>query len=278
MKRFFVGCALLALSLTASAAGPRVLYLSKSAGFQHSVVMLKGDLPSHSDTYLTKIVGGLGGTITCTKDAGLINKDNLANYDVVVFYTTGDLTTPGTDRKPPMAKTGVDELIAWIKAGGGFIGFHCASDTFHPDPQCGPPTPYISLVGGEFAGHGRQFEGILKVVSPGHPLVANLPDGFKIADEWYTFCNLNEKNMHVLALLDPGDERGKQEMYNRPAYPVVWCSTVEKGRVYYNAQGHREDVWENTQFQKAVADAVTWASGKGEAMAEPNFDKVVPKQ
>lgn len=276
MKRFFSLCAILALSLSATAAGPRVLFLSKSSGFQHSTITPKGDLPSHTDSFLTKITGGLGGTITCTKDASLINKDNLANYDVVIFYTTGDLTTPGTDTKTPMAKTGVEDLIGWIQGGGGFMGFHCATDTFHADPQCGPPTPYTEMIGGEFAGHGKQFEGIVKVVSPGHPLAANITDGWKIADEWYTFCNLNQAKMHVIALMDPGDERAKQERYNIPAYPVVWCRAMEKGRVYYNAQGHREDVWENEQFQKVVADAITWSSGKGEANAAPNYAEVVP--
>jgi len=32
-----------------------------------------------------------------TKDANSINADNLFNYDVVVFYTTGDLTQNSSD-------------------------------------------------------------------------------------------------------------------------------------------------------------------------------------
>lgn len=275
MKKIFVVALALLLALGAQAAGPRVLFLSKSAGFQHSTITSKDGKPSHTDTQLTEIVGGLGGTITCTKDASLVSKDNLKNYDVVIFYTTGDLTTPGTDGQKPMAATGVAELTEWIQGGGGFMGFHCASDTFHPDPQCGPPSAYGKLIGGEFTTHGGQFAGILKTVSPGHPLVANVPADWKIADEWYVLCNYNKENIHVLELLDPGDERAKQEKYNIPAYPIAWCSAQGKGRVYYNAQGHREDVWSNPQFHTVVGDAITWCSGKGELKAEPNYDKVV---
>lgn len=276
MKSFFAGAMALLLVAGAHAAGPRVLYLSKSAGFQHSVVTVHDGKPTHTDKHLTQIVGDIGGTITCTKDASLINKDNLKNYDVVIFYTTGDLTQPGTDNQPPMGPNGQAELIEWLNGGGGYVGFHCASDTFHPSPQCGPPTPYIETVGGEFSGHGRQFEGTLKVVSPGHPTAKNVTDNWKIADEWYVFCNLNKANLHVIALMDPADERGRQEMYNIPAYPVMWCRTVGKGRAYYDAMGHREDVWDNDQWRKVAGDAILWASGKGEANAEPNFDKVVP--
>jgi len=278
MKQWITICAALALTVAAQAAGPRVLFLSKSAGFQHSVITVHEGQPTWAEKFLTGVVQGLGGTITSTKDASLINSENLKNYDVVVFYTTGDLTTPGTDKTKPMEPGGMDQLLAWLKAGGGYVGFHCASDTFHANPNCSDPTPYTQMMGGEFAGHGRQFEGTIKVVSPEHPIAKNIPGDWKIADEWYTFCNYNKKDLHVIALLDPGDERGKQEMYNRASYPVLWCRQLEKGRVFYDAQGHREDVWENPQFQKVVGDAVTWASGKGDLDAEPNFDKVVPAE
>ncbi|MCP4645578.1 MAG: hypothetical protein GY851_34355, partial [bacterium] len=89
------------------------------------------------------------------------------------------------------------------------------------------------------------------------------------------FRNFNKESMRVLALMDPGEERAKQDSYNIPAYPVVWVSQVGEGRVYYSALGHREDVWENKKFQKTVVDALKWASGKGEAAAKPNFDDVV---
>ena len=278
MKSILAVATALALSLAAQAAGPRVLFLSKSAGFQHSVIAVQDNQPSHAGKHLTEIVAGLGGTITSTKDASLINKDNLKNYDVVICFTTGDLTTPGTDGQPPMGPNGQAELVEWVKGGGGFIGYHCASDTFHPDPACGPPTPFIELVGGEFSGHGRQFEGIIKVTSPGHPLVANITDGWKIADEWYTFCNYNYDKLHVLAVLDPGEERSKQKMYDRPAYPIIWCREIDKGRMYYSAMGHREDVWDNEQFRKTVADAITWTDGKGDAAATPNFATAAPEE
>lgn len=255
----------------------RVLYLTKSSGFEHSVIKREGDKLSYSERILSEIVQKMGGTITCTKDAGQINAENLKNFDVVVFCTTGILTDPGTDGQPVMGPNGVSDLLAWIKAGGGFLGFHNANDTFH-SPE-GSISPFVEMIGGEFAGHGPQFKGKLCVVSPKHPAIKSLEDGWVIQDEWYTSKNFNKATMHVLALLDPSKVRGKKgfDAYNQPNYPIMWCSAMEKGRILYNAMGHREDVWDNPKFQALINDNLSWVNGKGALDADPNFDKVVPK-
>ncbi|MEK7793086.1 MAG: ThuA domain-containing protein, partial [Candidatus Hydrogenedentota bacterium] len=92
----------------------------------------------------------------------------------------------------------------------------------------------------------------------------------------YTFINMNTEKMHVIALMDPGAEREKQAMYNIPNYPVMWCMERGKGRVFYDAMGHREDVWDNETFQQIVVAAAGWSMGEGEAAATPNFKDVVP--
>lgn len=254
------------------------IFLSKSSGFEHSCIKQEDGMPSHVDKVLTQILEPKGIKLLCTKDADLINADNLKNYNLVIFYTTGDLTTPGEkDPGKPMGPNGVADLLAWIQAGGAFLGFHCATDTFHT-PEGGPVTPYIDMIGGEFLNHGAQFEGTLKVVDPDHPTMANVPQDFKLFDEWYIFQNFNKDNIHVLAMLEPGDERTKQDKYNIPNYPVIWCRTYGDGRVFYNALGHREDVWDNPVFQQHVIDAAMWALGEGPASAEPNFHDVVPEE
>lgn len=258
---------------------PKLLFLSKSSGFQHSSITRKYGELSHVEKIVQALAEKYGAEVTLTKDASLINAENLKNYDVVVFYTTGDLTKPGTDEHPPMGENGVAELIDWIKAGGGFMGFHCATDTFH-DGTDGPPSPYTQMIGASFRAHGQQFEGTVQVVDREHAAMESVPTGWKIKDEWYLFRNLDTANIHVLALLDPGEERERQEMYNIPSYPIIWCREFGEGRIYYNAMGHREDVWDNETFQLAVLDAAQWAMGakgrKGDS--PPNYDQVVPTE
>jgi type 1 glutamine amidotransferase len=273
-------------SFTASAheGGLRILFLSKSSGFEHSTIKQVDGQPSHTDKTLQELAGRMGATLTATKDASQINAANLQNFDVVIFYTTEDLMQPGADGNPAMGPDGVEELRAWVQAGGGFMGFHCASDTFHrgnteagaPRNKYGADSPYLDLLGGEFAGHGAQFTGTVRLVYPKHPTALNIPADWRIKDEWYYFKDLVGDNIRVIALLDPLQERGKQDKYNVSSYPVIWCSDEGEGRVYYNAMGHREEVWSDETFQQVVTDAITWVSGHGEADAEPNLQLVAP--
>ena len=176
----------------------RVLFLSKSSGFEHSAIKRTDGRPSHVDAVLAGMAADRGFEVTSTKDAGLVNATQLANFDVVVFYTTGDLTQRGGtgegffrgDGNPPMSADGVSDLIAWIEAGGGFVGFHPATDTFHGEED--EVTPYVGMIGGEFVHHGAQFPGIVRVADAAHPTMKSVEDGWKIMDEWYLFKNVAE--------------------------------------------------------------------------------------
>lgn len=256
--------------------GPtRVLFLTKSSTYEHSSISEKDGKPGHAQSVVQALADEHGALLTTTKDASLINKDNLQNYDLVIFYTSGDLTKAGQDGNPPMSKKGLDELLAWIRKGGAFMGYHSATDTFGHH-MGDPALPYIKMIGGEFRTHGEQFVGTVRVVDPSHPAVASLPDGLRINEEWYMFRNLDKESIHVMALLDPGDERQKQEAYDIPSYPIIWCREYGEGRVYYNGMGHREDVWDNEAYQASFLDALRWVLGEAPAQAEPNFENVVP--
>lgn len=272
-----VGVLLVSVGAVA-ADGPRVLFLNKSAGFEHSVVKVENDAPCYVETIVRPLIEDQGGTLTSTKDGGVLTAENLKNFDVVMFYTTEDLCRSDSgDMTPAAGPDAMMDLLEWIQAGGGFLGFHCASDTWHRERnQFAPESPYLDMLGGEFRSHGAQFEGTLKVVDPEHPTMAHVKDGWRINDEWYLFSGLQDETMHVLALLEPGEEREKQEKYQVPAYPVIWCSAPGEGRVFYNAMGHREDVWSNPDFQQLFLDSLAWTNGVGEAGAAPNFSAVVP--
>jgi type 1 glutamine amidotransferase len=261
---------------------PRILFLSKSSGYEHSSVARGRRAKSHVEGILDEIANHHGLAFVLTKSAERIEDAELANLDAVVFYTTGDLTQAGSgkglfggDGQPPMGPTGVADLIRWVEEGGALMGFHPAADTFH-DPS-GEPSPYIELLGGEFLTHGQMFPGKLKIVDPDHPTMAHIPQDWTVMDEWYVFKNMNVDRVHVLALLDTSSDPLNQPMYERPPYPVIWCASVGKGRVFYNAMGHREDVWDNPIFQQAFIDALNWALGRTPLDAGPNWKTVVPE-
>ncbi|HOD50885.1 MAG TPA: ThuA domain-containing protein [Candidatus Hydrogenedentes bacterium] len=267
-----LGCS---LSFAGESPAPKnVLFLVTSEAFAHGPTVAQGDKPCLAEQVLRPLLDAMGAKLTVTYDASTINAENLKNYDIVMFYTQGDLTKPNKTGTPVMGPNGQAELIQWLENGGRFLGFHSATDTFRGEGE--DVTPYIAMIGAEFMGHGKQFVGKVKAVDPNHPVMAHIPDGLELNEEWYCFRKFNEDAIHVLALMDPGPERAKQEMYNIEPYPVVWVRTIEKGRVYFTALGHREDVWESERFKQSIVDAVHWLMSTDDPQAQPNYKQAVP--
>ncbi len=246
-------------SAMSAAAQPNVLLLTKSSGFEHDVVKESGG-PSVVEQKVSAAVAALSGSLTATKDASTINAANLLNYDVVVFFTSGDLTTSGTDGQTPMASTGVDELNAWIQSGGGFIGFHSATDTFHGNAA------YIGMIGAEFDYHPSQFEDTLTVVAPTHPAVSRVPTNWTLTEEYYVFQNVAPTGRTPLIVIDP------QPDYNLAPYPLVWTNDYGAGRVLYSQLAHNESTWEDGDFQHMLEDAIDWAATGISAPPTPDIE------
>jgi uncharacterized protein len=249
----------------------KVLFFTKSAGFQHSVIARKGDQLSMAERILTDVGKDHGFEVVASKDGRLFDPDKIGQWDAFAFETTLDLTTPGTDKTPPMSKDGKQAFLDAIHGGKGFVGMHCATDTFHSKGD--EIDPYIKMIGAEFITHGEQQVGRLNVVDPDFPGVKAFGRSFEINDEWYALKHFAD-DLHVIIAHDTKGMKGK--MYQRPPFPETWCRMHGKGRVFYTSMGHREDVWENPKYQGLLMGALAWATGKVDASVEPNIEQVTP--
>jgi type 1 glutamine amidotransferase len=255
----------------------KVLYFSRSAGFEHDAVKLKDGQPSLSDRILAELGNRQGFEVVCTKDGRVFDGD-LDQYDAIAFYTTGDLTKPDAANTPPMSPEGKEKLLRAIAAGKGFVGFHSATDTFHskgPSEQNQTEVdPYIAMIGGEFIVHGAQQEALIRVASPGFPGVKQFGEAQKLQEEWYTLKNF-AKDLHVILIED--NEGMKGDCYQRPPFPATWARMHQKGRVFYTSFGHRDDIWTNPRVQEIMAGGLAWAMGNVKFDAIPNIDRATPK-
>jgi len=249
----------------------KVLFFTKSAGFQHSVIARKGDQLSMAERILTDVGKDHGFEVVASKDGRLFDPDKIGQWDAFAFETTLDLTTPGTDKTPPMSKEGKQAFLDAIHGGKGFVGMHCATDTFHSKGD--EIDPYIKMIGGEFISHGAQQVARLNVVDPDFPGVKAFGRSFEINDEWYALKHF-AADLHVIIAHDTKGMKGKE--YQRPPFPETWCRMHGKGRVFYTSMGHREDVWENPKYQGLLMGALAWATGKVDASVEPNLQQVTP--
>jgi len=260
----------------------QILFFTKSSGYEHSVIKKIGDQPSHAETVLTALAEPRGWAITHTKDGRIFGNPSLAAYDAFFFYTTGDLTAPGTDGAPPMTPAGKTGLLAAIRKGKGFIGAHCAADTFHG--PTGPRVsaaddadPYIRMLGAEFIAHGRQQPAKMTCADPSFPGCSGLAKGFELVEEWYAF-KAYQKDLRVILVQETAGmaTTGSDHVYDRPPYPATWARRHAKGRVFYTSMGHREDVWTNPIFQAVLAGGIAWALGEAPANATPTIERVTP--
>ncbi|HEX5790919.1 MAG TPA: ThuA domain-containing protein [Luteolibacter sp.] len=257
----------------------KILFFSKSSGFEHSVISWSKGQPSHAEKVLEEIGKQQGWTFEFSKDGSKFTKEYLAGFNAVMFYTTGDLTTAGKDKHPPMTAQGKQDLLDYVRGGGGFIGLHCASDTFHTQPAGDKYTnhekcdDYICMLGGEFITHGKQQEATNRIINPKFPGLESA-NPFRLHEEWYALKNFNP-DIHALTVMDTAGMEG--EMYKRPPFPTIWARMEGKGRVYYNAMGHREDIWTHELFKGMLVGAVKWTSGQVNVEIPANLKQVAPE-
>lgn len=292
MNPFHALLLVFALASTALAADPlKVLYFTKSSGWEHDVVKWGADgEPSYSEKTLLALGAKEGFAFTFSKDGSLFSADYLEGFDVVFFYTSGNLQNVGTDGHPAMTAEGKQALLDWVEGGGGFIAVHAGADTFHTYESFdgNPPKearghrydyngeasdPYIKMLGGEFINHGPQQEATATVVDTAFPGMEDLAPEFRVKEEWYSLKEYAADD-HVLLVMQTEGMEGKP--YERPDYPLSWARLYGEGRVYYNAMGHREDVWDSATFQNMLSGAIKWTAGQAEADIAPNLLEAAP--
>jgi type 1 glutamine amidotransferase len=281
------GVSRLPLGWTAPADGPkkRVLMYTRSQGFEHSVVKRgAGGKLSLAEQIVTDLAGKHDFEVVCEKDGRIFLAQDFPKFDAFLFETQGDLTSQTSkDNSPPMTADGKKALLDAIAAGKGFVGCHCASDTFHSPGHAGGNLwknqdrdkldPYILMIGGEFSKHGEQQKAWMRVVDPDFPGLKGVKD-FEKHEEWYSIKNF-APDLHVILVQDTTGMRNLD--YERPNFPATWARMNEKGRVFYTSMGHREDVWESKLFQDLLMGGLSWALGNVKADLKPNLAQAAPK-
>jgi type 1 glutamine amidotransferase len=264
-----------------------LLVFTKSSGFEHSVVKRQGEKLSICETTITEIGKKHGFEVTCSKDGRIFDSKDLHTHQAVFFFTTGDLTTPGTDKNPPMSAACKQTLLTSIEQGLGFVGCHAASDTFHTPPDTedlsnryvahgAQSDPYLRMLGGEFIIHGRdprlQTANII-INDPSFPGLEGVQSPVSFNEEWYSLKDF-ATDMHVIGTVDTS--MLKNECYQRRPYPVVWARMNGKGRVFFTALGDRPENWENPFHLNLLAGGIRWSLGEVKADLSQNLSAAAP--
>jgi type 1 glutamine amidotransferase len=291
----FIVPASLALADASSQPTKRILFFSKSTGYEHSVIKEPGRPFTPGGASMVaglafQVLKELGAKnnieFVFSKDGSLFSPAYLAQFDAIYFHTTGDLTEVGTDGNPAMTPAGKQALLDAIAGGEAFIGTHCASDTFHsPGGKADHAParyitdgdnadPYIKMIGGEFIIHGQQQPSHLIVADPKFPGMSAVSADNDMTEEWYSLKDF-APNIHVLLVNQTAGMTGAP--YARPNYPSTWARMYGKGRVFYSSLGHRDDMWQSAMFQSVLMGGINWALGRVDADVTPNIDLAAPQ-
>jgi hypothetical protein len=268
---------------TLAAKKKSVLFFTKSSGFEHQVIKVVNGEPSIAEKALREIAAKHNFEFTASKDGRIFDSKEFLDYAALVFFTTGDLTTEGGDKNPPMSTQGKQAFLDAIHEGKlGFVGIHAATDTFHtpPDSQDNryiaygeKSDPYIRMIGGEFIIHGQQKDPRLQTANvvindPRFPGVEGIHSPVSLMEEWYSMKDF-APDLHVICTLDTSTMNGNA--YKRAPYPVVWARMHGSGKVFYNAIGDRPENWQNPFNLNLLAGGIRWAIGDAKASVPPNL-------
>ena len=256
----------------------KILYFSRSQGFEHDPVKLVNGGPSVSDKAFAKWGAKNNIEFVCTKDGTAFDED-IDQFDGFAFYTSGNLLAEkATDGSKPISETGMKRFIKAVEDGKGFVGYHAATDSMKtagdPFENQDQVHPYISMIGGEFIRHDAQQTAPMVITQPaGLPWLKDKGEAFDLWDEWYALKNFS-KDLHVILVQETKDMKGPS--YNRPAFPATWAHNYGKGRAAYTSIGHLNSIWEDVNYAQFFGELIEWSIGRFDMDLTPNMDKVTP--
>jgi len=236
-------CSLFLFQPCASADSPkRVLYMTHSAGYVHDSIptscAVMQELATRSGRF----------EVLCSEDLSLIAADSLRNFDILYFFTSGELELSDQQKA---------DLLAFVRDGKGFGGVHSATDTLYTWQE------YGDLIGAYFNGHPWAQEVSINVEDSDDPIVSALSPSFRIVDEIYQFRNFSRDRVHVLMSLDTTsvDLTAPEVAREDGDFPLAWRSNYGQGRVFYTALGHFSETWLDERFQTMLLNALVWLGG-----------------
>lgn len=206
-------------------------------------------------------------------DPSVFRPEDLKQYDAICFNNTVGVLTNDPGLR--------ESLLAFVRAGKGFVGFHAAAATFVQYPKYDQFPPFGEMLGGyENGGHpwGPKDEISIKVEDPKHPVNAAFRgQDFDISDEVFQFGEPYRRDrVRVLLSIDTSktDMDPRRRFLSDRAkdrdFPMSWVRNHGKGRVFYSSFGHNPEIFWNAAMLRHFLAGIQFALGDLKADARPS--------
>lgn len=246
----------------------KLLVFSRTGGFRHASI-------ATGKIALSELGGKTGAfEAIVSDDLSNFEKDKIGKFDAICFLSTTQ--NPFAPFKEELQKMSAEEkkaakdnelvlrenLMSFVKGGGGFVGIHAATDTFYDWPE------YGEMMNGYFDGHPWGAKSKVSIyVEPGqekHPLAAMFGgERLEFDEEIYQFKEpYDSSKVQMLLRLDPEKSAKVGGMKREDNdYGVAWARNWEKGRVFYCSIGHNHEMYWNPKILSHYLAGIQWAMG-----------------
>jgi uncharacterized protein len=179
-------------------------------------------------------------------DVRALAPDALDRARAIALFTIGE--TPWSDAQRAVM---LDRLRGGTLA---VVAIHSATDA------CYGWEDYQRVVGARFDGHPWTQTVELEVANPGHPATAHLGSTWRWHDEVYQFRDLR-RDAEILLRVAPHELDLDAAGARRPefGYPLSWCFTEGRGRVFSTSLGHFPGAWESPAYLRHLVGGLEWA-------------------
>ena len=233
------------------------------------------DFDKEANAWFPQQAAANGFTYTASTDWDLLANGGVNAYQVVLFLD--DLPQTSAQRSG---------FEAYMKGGGGFLGFHVSA--FTTDAASWSWYHNTFLGSGNFASNTWGPTAVtLKVEDRTSPATVNLPATFTSSvSEWYSWSRDLRQNpdIKVLASIDPSSfpvGTDPDQSWYSGYYPILWTNT--KYRMLYANFGHNAmNYTTNTRLSSTFAsatqnrfllDGLKWLGGSG-STTPPTGDEI----
>jgi uncharacterized protein len=214
----------------------RLLVFSRTKGYRHAAI-------AEGCRVLPEQLAGRGIAVDFTENPKLFSPDNLARYRAVLFMYAG-----GNDLLDDAGRAALEDFV---RAGGGWMGIHSATETEWPF--------FRELVVMHYTDHAEGIQRATMTVEDfDHPATSALPrEPWIASDEWYNFPSSPRglPGVRILATIDESTYDGGTQGAD---HPLVWSHENLGGRALYTAIGHAEARWDDPAFVAHVEGGIRW--------------------
>jgi len=217
----------------------KLLVFSKTGAFRHASI-------KDGKIALQKLAAEHNFAIDFSEDSTVFSDANLSQYNAVVFLlTTGNI----------LDDTQKAAFERYIRAGGGYVGIHSASDTEYNWSWYGG---LVGAYNNQLNKHSKVTQATIHVVDHTNPSTSMLPALWVRTDEWYNFATNPRGRVHVLMTVDEKTYIGGTMGAN---HPIAWYHEYDGGHAWYTALGHTSESYYEPLFLAHLWGGITYAVG-----------------